>query len=208
MDPSPAVSADAPSVLVVVPVEQQAPAPDSAAFPPCRHCGDTATKKLARGLCWRCYLDASIRPLHESLRRRRHGPLAPGAAAAPACKHCGDTATKQRTRGLCRRCYLDPSVRPLYGPLLRRRHGEWTADEQDLFGGYQLPAEPTRAPPGSPEKIAVLGARAQAHVSLHHPADLRFRPPAGFHSGRRLPRYALEAVGGTGHPDPGEEEDA
>jgi hypothetical protein len=97
----------------------------------------------------------------------------PGDGPKPPCLHCGDTATKQRTRGLCRRCYFDAAVRPLYEPIRRRVLGEWASTEGDFYGGYRLPAEPTRAAPGTAEKIAVLQVRAAAKTSLHHPADAR-----------------------------------
>lgn len=35
------------------------------------------------------------------------------------------------------------------------------------------PSEPTTAPPGSPEKLAVLSARFAAQVGLWHPDDER-----------------------------------
>jgi hypothetical protein len=40
-------------------------------------------------------------------------------------------------------------------------------------GGYRLPLHATSAEPGSPEKVAVLEARAKRRVSLFHPADRR-----------------------------------
>jgi hypothetical protein len=38
-------------------------------------------------------------------------------------------------------------------------------------GCGKLPAEPTKARPGSEEKILVLMARAEQGVALHHPED-------------------------------------
>ncbi len=40
-----------------------------------------------------------------------------------------------------------------------------------------LPDSPTQAPPGSPEKIAVLAARYAAGVALWHPDDAAGPPP-------------------------------
>jgi hypothetical protein len=44
-------------------------------------------------------------------------------------------------------------------------------DGIDFCGGYQLPAEPTTAVPGTEEKVAVFLARIAAGVSLFHPDD-------------------------------------
>jgi hypothetical protein len=56
--------------------------------------------------------------------------------------------------------------------------------------------------------MRIMAERARQRQQLHHPGDLRFRPPAGFHSGRRLPRYALEAGGALVHLGDSDEEDA
>jgi hypothetical protein len=40
-------------------------------------------------------------------------------------------------------------------------------------GGYQLPAGPTSAFPGSSEKVAVLEERARLGLALWHPGDAR-----------------------------------
>jgi hypothetical protein len=39
-------------------------------------------------------------------------------------------------------------------------------------GGYALP-EPTTAPPGTPEKVAVLEERARLRQQLFHPDDAK-----------------------------------
>jgi hypothetical protein len=41
----------------------------------------------------------------------------------------------------------------------------------DFNGECRLPAQPTDALPGSPEKVAVLEERARLGVSLWHPLD-------------------------------------
>jgi hypothetical protein len=41
----------------------------------------------------------------------------------------------------------------------------------DLIDGYRLPAVPVSAPPGSPQKIEALTARAAEHVCLWHHRD-------------------------------------
>jgi hypothetical protein len=43
-------------------------------------------------------------------------------------------------------------------------------------GKVALPPEPTRAAPGSPEKVAILEQRARMRVSLWHPADAPMDP--------------------------------
>lgn len=42
-------------------------------------------------------------------------------------------------------------------------------------GGLALPALPTDALPGSPEKVAVLALRASLKVALWHPSDARWQ---------------------------------
>lgn len=84
---------------------------------------------------------------------------------AAACAHCG-RAKVNRPRGLCWTCYYTPGVRGQYpsaSKYARRGVGNHT-------GGRALPA-PTAARPGTPEKEAVLTARAAAGVQLFHPDD-------------------------------------
>jgi hypothetical protein len=48
----------------------------------------------------------------------------------------------------------------------------------DFNGKASLPTAPTRALPGSPEKVAILEQRARLRQSLWHPLDARGdRPP-------------------------------
>jgi hypothetical protein len=82
------------------------------------------------------------------------------------CAHC-QRRPRSRPRGLCWGCYYTPGIRKRY-PRINRfavRGGE------DFRGYAYLPIEPTRALPGSPEKVAVLAERARRRVSLWHPAD-------------------------------------
>jgi hypothetical protein len=44
----------------------------------------------------------------------------------------------------------------------------------DFNGRVPLAATPTRAMPGSQEKVAVLEERAQRHLALWHPQDAPF----------------------------------
>lgn len=89
-------------------------------------------------------------------------------AGRPACRHCG-AFRQSRALGLCFRCSRDPAVRLLYPSIHRgARRGI-----PDRCGGYRLPAEPTAALPGTPEKLAELERRALAGISLWHPEDAR-----------------------------------
>src|SRR5438309_545760 len=82
------------------------------------------------------------------------------------CKHCG-ACRANRPRGLCWTCYNVPEVRDSYGPLSKfgRRNSE------DFNGAAPLPEMPTKAPPGSPEKVAILEQRAKLRQELWHPLD-------------------------------------
>lgn len=82
------------------------------------------------------------------------------------CRHC-HVCTAHRPRGLCWTCYYAPGVRDLYpstSKYARRGVGNFN-------GNTPLPPEPTAAKPGTPEKIAVMGARAEAGQQLWHPDD-------------------------------------
>jgi hypothetical protein len=70
---------------------------------------------------------------------------------------------------LCWACYYRPGVRDCYPSTSKfARHGV-----EDFNGCSSPPARPTRALPGTPEKVAVLERRAQAGQSLWHPLDAR-----------------------------------
>ena len=71
-------------------------------------------------------------------------------------------------RGLCSRCYHDPAVRCRY-PV--SRVGSSRRGVRDYYGPSPCPAFVTRAVAGSPEKVAVLAARAAAGARLFDPAD-------------------------------------
>jgi hypothetical protein len=82
------------------------------------------------------------------------------------CRHC-QRVQSNRPRGLCWSCYYTPGVRELYpstSKFARRGVG-------DFNGQSRLPAQPTRALPGSPEKVAILEERARLGLSLWHPLD-------------------------------------
>jgi hypothetical protein len=83
---------------------------------------------------------------------------------AVGCRFCGRTPAN-RPKRLCCRCSKDPAIRERYGSKSRRGIG---ADGR----GPRRPApHPTDAYPGTPEKLAVLIARAAAGVELWHADD-------------------------------------
>ena len=89
------------------------------------------------------------------------------------CRHCNH-APISRPRRLCWSCYYTPGVRELYpstSKFGRRGLGNFN-------GTRPLPAFPTNAVPGSPEKIEVLAQRAQLRLNLWHPDDATFAAPA------------------------------
>jgi len=95
----------------------------------------------------------------------------PFPSAVPKCRRCGHCRAN-RPRGLCWSCFYTPGVREQYPP---------TGPSGRRGVGYQhnslprpLPALPTTAAPGTPEKVTVLEERALQGVGLFHPADARF----------------------------------
>ncbi|MBI3823506.1 MAG: hypothetical protein HY289_12625 [Planctomycetes bacterium] len=89
------------------------------------------------------------------------------------CRHC-DAAPALRPRGLCWSCYYLPGVREKYpstSKFARRGVGNFN-------GCPPLPAFPTQARPGSPEKLALLEERARLRQNLWHPDDATLDEPA------------------------------
>jgi hypothetical protein len=81
------------------------------------------------------------------------------------CRHC-HRVQSNRPRGLCWSCYYTPGVREKYPSTSKfARRGV-----SDFNGRAALP-EPTSAPPGSAEKVAILEQRARLGLSLWHPLD-------------------------------------
>jgi hypothetical protein len=80
------------------------------------------------------------------------------------CRHC-QAAPVSRPRGLCWKCFYTPGVRDQYPPAFV------PTGVRDGFGPRPRPETPTRARPGSPEKIEVLRQRAQRRQELWHPED-------------------------------------
>lgn len=82
------------------------------------------------------------------------------------CAHCKQMIVN-RPRGLCWGCYYKPGVKDMYpstSKYAHRGHGNYG-------GGKRGPRKPTKAPPGSAEKILVLERRARAALTLWHPND-------------------------------------
>jgi hypothetical protein len=85
------------------------------------------------------------------------------------CRHCHHSPVS-RPRGLCWTCYYRPGVRELYPSTSKfgqRGLGNFN-------GNVPLPAFPTEAIPGSPEKVAILQERARLKQGLWHPDDASF----------------------------------
>jgi hypothetical protein len=89
------------------------------------------------------------------------------------CRHCKG-ARANRPRGLCWSCYYRPGVRDLYPSTSKYAR----CGIRDFNGKAGLPTAPTRALPGSPEKVAILAQRARLRQSLWHPLDARGDRPA------------------------------
>jgi hypothetical protein len=84
------------------------------------------------------------------------------------CRHC-QQGKVNRPRGLCWTCYYRPTIREQYpstSKFGRRGLG-------NFYGAAPIPVRPTTAPPGSPEKVAILAERARLKQSLWHPDDAR-----------------------------------
>jgi hypothetical protein len=89
------------------------------------------------------------------------------------CRHCGHIPAS-RPRGLCWNCYYTPEVRDQYTSTSKfGRRGVI-----DSYGRFHLPPVPTRALPGTAEKVAVLIDRAMKHQCLWHPHDAPALEPA------------------------------
>ena len=83
------------------------------------------------------------------------------------CRHC-ETHPISRPRRLCWACYYKPGVKELYPPTSKFSRFGHGADPKMRVS---LPAFPTPALPGTPEKIAVIEQRARLRQELFHPDD-------------------------------------
>jgi hypothetical protein len=82
------------------------------------------------------------------------------------CRHCGRRVAS-RPRGLCWTCYQTLDIREQYASMSKfGRRGVL-----DFCGSGYLPEAPTRAMPGSPEKVMILEQRASRRQALWHPLD-------------------------------------
>jgi hypothetical protein len=89
------------------------------------------------------------------------------------CCHCGHTPAN-RPRNLCWNCYAQPAIRAQHASKSKYApHGAL-----DTYRRAPLPPTPTRALPGTPEKVAVLIARAALMQALWHPHDAPARTQA------------------------------
>jgi hypothetical protein len=86
----------------------------------------------------------------------------------PVCRHCSGPKVNC-PRGLCRACYYTPGVKERYPPA-----GKYPRRGVGNFTGPPLPAAPTAAAPGTPEKLAALERRAELRQAMFHPADARY----------------------------------
>lgn len=85
------------------------------------------------------------------------------------CRRCSKPNVN-RPRGLCWNCYYTPGVRDFYpstSKFARRGVGNFNLNAP-------LAPVPTTAPPGTPEKLAVLEHRARMKLAIFHPADARY----------------------------------
>jgi hypothetical protein len=85
------------------------------------------------------------------------------------CRHCG-RARVNRPRGLCWSCYYTPGLRERYPSTSKFAQ----RGVHDFNGRVALPPVPTRALPGTPEKVRILQERARNHQALWHPNDASF----------------------------------
>ncbi len=85
---------------------------------------------------------------------------------AMKCRHC-QVVEANRPRGLCWSCYYTPGIRSRYpSTSIYARRGL-----DDFYGAGAMPVGPTRALPGSQEKVQVLMDRARRRQTLWHPGD-------------------------------------
>ena len=86
----------------------------------------------------------------------------------PICLHCSDASRPvNRPRGLCWTCYYTPGVKNMYpstSKFAMRGHGLGVTKGT-------MPHKPTKAAPGTPEKLAVIEERAANGQNLWHPDD-------------------------------------
>jgi hypothetical protein len=114
----------------------------------CRRCGVVRGVRHKSGLCLNC------RGYQQKAGANR--PVSP-------CRHCSQLGAAPRH--LCYRCYHNNRIRNQY-PVERNTN--------NTFPGSKTPrkeGQPTRALPGSAEKVAILEERVLRGEALWHPQD-------------------------------------
>ena len=92
------------------------------------------------------------------------------------CRHCHQRRPN-RPRGLCWHCYYTPGLREQYPST--SKYGRRLPEDAPSEAALPLPARPTDAAPGSPEKIDVLARRLRSGRQLFHPEDAPLTIPQG-----------------------------
>jgi hypothetical protein len=107
----------------------------------------------------------------------------------PACRHCAKRPVT-RPRGLCWTCWTSKGVRDLYPS-----DSKFARRGTPNFCGPGKEPDPTDFLPGTPDKVAVLEARADRGEDLWHPGDAPLspvvyqnRPPPGRRPGHNAER--------------------
>jgi hypothetical protein len=129
----------------------------------CRHCSKpraaSAILNGYRGLCWTCHQQPAIRELYPKSAVKVDRPKVP-------CVKCGNlNQFAARPHGHCRVCY--DKFQPV--GVYRSKHAPRNALTGQIAGNKK--PRPTRAVPGSEEKIAALAARVANGEELWHEAD-------------------------------------
>jgi hypothetical protein len=89
-------------------------------------------------------------------------------ASSRPCRHCKHPRPIH-ARGLCEKCYRTPSILKLY-PIIRDGHTQLEAYANSNIAPTEADT-PTKALPGSPEKIKVMEDRFVAGQKIFHPGD-------------------------------------
>ena len=126
-----------------------------------------------------------MEPLDDTLTTATDGPA---PEQRTICRHCRK-AFVNRPKNMCWSCYYTPGVRDLYPST------SLYAYRSPIGQGCRNappPPWPTRAEPGTDEKLRVIEWRAKHGFALWHPRDPVIVPTA---SGNLLPGRLLIAVG-------------
>jgi len=135
--------------------------------PLCIHCGKLTQRSDCRKLCYKCYGDRTTRALYPTTNKARYGVREYGYDPAKKCIECKWRTAGRGKRGLCNHCYDTPEIRAKHP---RKLESAAVGYGNDSSLARKLPT-PTRALPGSSEKIAALADRASKEQLLWHPED-------------------------------------